>query len=238
MSYDHLLFNDDIDDDMTTQLDPTPTPSTPDDGATRFLEYYKSKGLSLDVAQRLVDGIEESGHFESDPVGAAASEFAVKVIANPTAYTTAQLALAKAYESQRERIADLEEDVERLRPREAWVPVPVFKSSSAEKEIEIECLGAGLLRVTVDDTDEGCAVDIDLGEVQSMDLSYALLKWSGVGGVEWTPIDSGLKPPGRLLLSNDNVVDVGHSSIMGAWNWDSVTVPTHWAPLPKPPVQS
>lgn len=155
---------------------------TTDNGATRLLAYYEDKGLSPELAKRLVDDPPLNPTPPWVPPAPDPDEFAVKVIATPNAHTDNMVALAKAYESQRERIADLEDEVDLLRPVEAFVSETIYAASDAEKEIEIECLGTGLLRVTVDDTDEGCAVDIDLDEVQATNLATNLARWAGLDG--------------------------------------------------------
>jgi hypothetical protein len=219
---------------MTTK---TPTPDTPTDGATRLREHYESKGLSLQVANQLVNASASKPVKDYD-TNIPPEDLVVAIIARPGNYDACLLGLAKAYESQRERIADLEEDVERLRPREAFEVETLFEHTNSKANLTVytdECGGIYFAAVDLED-DEQVASEIPRDE--SLELTTALNKWAGLDGVEWREICTADKPPNRVLLTNGNVVDVGHSSIMGAWNWDSVTVPTHWAPLPKPPVQS
>lgn len=175
--------------------------------------------------------------FPEPDINEAASYLAVKISTDPDRFTPGMRALAKAYESQLERIADLEEDVERLRPKEAFVPVTVFKSSNANKEIEVESLGDGLLRVTVEDENSHDYVGIDLPKEKGLELTTALAKWAGLDGVEWQEIDD---PPEDgvevLRLHGNGYVDSGEATKHGYRNGGCLgTKATHWAPLPKPP---
>lgn len=237
--------------DMTTQDDAS---KTLDYNAhidrERVLAYFTGRGMSIELARRLVDDAapmatpgnptkDTMNTFPEPDINETASYLAVKISTDPDKYTPGMRALAKVYESQRERIADLEEDVERLRPKEAFVPVTVFKSSNAKKDIEVESLGDGLLRVTVEDENSHDYVGIDLPKEKGLELTTALAKWAGLDGVEWRSIDN---PPDndRLLLftaSGTTMTSAGYIN-SGIYIWAYDKAPTHWAPLPKPPVQS
>ena len=80
-------------------------------------------------------------------------ELARRIAVTPDAHSQGLRDLAAAYESQRERIADLEEDVERLRPREPFVPEVLFSINMSGPRfcIETECRGG--LTATMDHND-------------------------------------------------------------------------------------
>ncbi len=156
--------------------------------------------------------------------------FAAKIVAKPAVYGAEVWALAHAYEAQRERITDLEDDVERLRPREAFVPEVLFEHDGLC--IETECCG-GLSVATRDDDEQPWHVVTD--KEQSHQLTTALAKWAGLDGVEWNFIGPMSRPIGDVLLTNGSAVSVGFCHHDGVWNCMFPGQPTHWAPLPKPP---
>ena len=117
------------------------------------------------------------------------------IIARPGNYDACLLGLAQAYEAQRERIDDLEDDVERLRPREPFVPDRIFDLSVEGHALEIftECKGG----LTVDVVNsEGGLETLILDKDQSHQLATALAKWAGLSVIDqpthWAPLP---KPP-------------------------------------------
>ncbi len=250
MSYDHLLFNDDdipdiaaglpIDDGSIMNTFPDP-PKSPDDAATRLLAYYKESGVSLEVAQSLVDCHQQEAHAHTPPDPTDASHIAVKISTHPDNYTPGIRALAKAYESQRERIADLEEDVERLRPREAFVSKTLFEGAGADvngDKLTVETERRGGLNFQIEGAgDDGDYTCLDIAKDQATQLTTALAKWAGI--TVWRPISE--VPPNK-----DDVVAVGNKFapsvtiyMKDAHEWHDECQRcgfTHWAPLPKPPV--
>lgn len=218
---------------MTTQLDPAQEKMDQDDGATRLLEYYKSKGISLQLAGQLVNA---AASKPAEPDASTtdadmASDLVATIIAKPEMYAVGMQLVAKAYESQRERIADLEDDVERLRPREVFVPEVLLSHEGLCIETKPDGELFLSLRVIGDDF-----MHTTLPAEQSHQLTTALAKWAGLDGVEWREIASDQKTDGKVLLMDGDFISSGHTSIMGGWNWPGIRPPTHWAPLPKPPV--
>lgn len=282
---------------MTTQL----TPPTNDDGATRLLEHYRGKGLSQQAARELVDITPSSPAKAYDP-NIPPEDLVATIITRPGNYDACLLGLAKAYESQRERIADLEEDVERLRPpetyavqelfsyvgvddrkivfetdceggmdielsggtsdkcagfrlsrgpstqlaailsewsgvgaREAFVPTILVGTDSGELHVCIETECRGGLTITIDGDDGSYAVVI--GPDATDDLARHLNPLAGVDGVEWKPVGMFCGPAGLVcLLTDGEHVRSGSIEFAGSFRWPFDTTPTHWAPLPKPPV--
>ena len=171
---------------------------------------------------------------DSGPSYGDAGLLAVDIVAKPDAYTTPMLALAKAYESQRERIADLEEDVERLRPREAFVPEDIFECEADELELSFTTQSIGGLIVTHSGLDGDYATV--LTKEQTTQLTTALAKWAGLDGVEWKSIGTTCGLTGiRALLTDGKNVCEGFIEPKGSTTWTFIGQPTHWAPLPKPP---
>lgn len=118
------------------------------------------------------------------------------IIARPGNYDACLLGLAHAYEAQRERIADLEDDVERLRPREPFVPEVLFEFDSLNTKVLIDTdLGGGVC-IDATDTVTDHNVTTMLTREQSHQLATALAKWAGLSVVDqpthWAPLP---KPP-------------------------------------------
>lgn len=90
------------------------------------------------------------------------------------------LNLAKAYEHQRERIADLEDDLERLRPKDTAVAEVVFEASDGISDIKITSDGENCLEVSVDSTGGYHSETYALDEHQSADLARKLADWAGI----------------------------------------------------------
>jgi hypothetical protein len=169
-----------------------------------------------------------------DPTGCTSlTNLAAKIVAKPAVYGAEIWALAQAYESRGERIADLEDDVERLRPREAFVPETLAFYSSGGIDTHIETERQGGITITVDGDDGSYATVAD--KAQATQLTTALAKWAGVGGVGWRSVDDPPKAIVDVLLTNGSAVSLGLRHHDGVWNWSYAKEPTHWAPLPKPP---
>jgi hypothetical protein len=168
------------------------------------------------------------------------SRFAVKVIATPNAHTNSMVTLAQAYESQRERIADLEDDVERLRPINPFVSEVLFRDDDSDMDIETSSCG-GIDIVQRDH--EGRAIETTITNAQGLELASALSEWAGLSVVDWRPIcelKSG--PVSALLLIPTDLgsdMECSHEGYLrnGAelQTFVQAASATHWAPLPKPP---
>lgn len=215
-----------------------------------FADYYEAKGwpgISPEESQRLsamltpianpVFEIRPMNTFpDPTPTDDIASRLAVNVSTNPNNYTPGVRSLAKAYEHQRERIADLEEDVERLRPKEAFVPEVLFEYDDVGDEIKIETgRTGGLIVFATNPNGDGPYLKLD--KDTSTRLTTALNKWAGLDGVEWKPVGACCGPAGMSVLMTDGKrVDVGTIEFAGHYEWPYGNTPTHYIPLPKPPV--
>lgn len=166
-------------------------------------------------------------------------ELVATIVAKPDMYAVGMVAVAKAYESQRERIADLEDDVDRLRTRKPFVPEVLFEceADGVELQLETQCRGGLTVTHRGDDGDYRSV----LTALEATQLTTALLKWTGTGdSVEWRSVDD--PPDGHLdqvLLMddrNDNRSNVcSWHKVKGEGGWPFIMKPTHWAPLPKFP---
>jgi hypothetical protein len=107
------------------------------------------------------------------------AELAADVMVHHRHNTAASVKLARAIPGLLERIADLEDDVEQLRPREPFVPVTLLRhdDQSLSLEIETECRG-GLMFIM--DGDDGSYLTV-LDRSTSTELTTALSKWAGPG---------------------------------------------------------
>ncbi len=165
---------------------------------------------------------------------------AAHIIAKPGHYDPNHYNLAKAYEAQRERIADLEDDVDRLRPREAFVPEVLFEYDSLNTKVLIDTDSGGGLCIDATDLVTDSNVVTMLTPEQSHQLTTALSKWAGTrDGVEWRPIGD---PPSATLVGADflladieRVVTSSAKDSIYWWGDCKKAGFTHWAPLPKPP---
>ena len=171
---------------------------------------------------------------DSGPSYGDAGLLAVDIVAKPDAYTTPMLALAKAYESQRERIADLEDDVERLRPINPFVSEVLFRDDDSDMDIETSSCG-GIDIVQRDH--EGRAIETTITNAQGKELASALSEWAGTGdGVQWREISD---PPVHgvdvLMYGYGNYARGYMHGLGRCWAYGDSETPTHWAPLPKPP---
>lgn len=237
--------------DMTTQDD---TSKTLDYNAhidrESVLAYFTGRGMSIELARRLVDDAapmatpgnptKDTMHTFPEPdINETASFLAVKISTDPDRFTPGMRALAKAYESQRERIADLEEDVERLRPKEAFVPEVLFQHSSSSASMIVETKEHGELFMSISSAVEG--IPITITPEKGIELTTALSKWAGLDGVEWREIKGEGKPDDIKDLVDVLLTDGTRTGIgcwcpdWNGWNWPRGNL-THWAPLPKPPV--
>jgi hypothetical protein len=150
------------------------------------------------------------------------------------------LALAKAYESQRERIADLEDDVERLRPINPFVSEVLFRDDDSDMDIETSSCG-GIDIVQRDH--EGRAIETTITNAQGLELASALSEWAGLSVVDWRPICELKSGPVSALLfiptDLGSDMECSHEGYLrnGAelQTFVQAASATHWAPLPKPP---
>ncbi len=248
---------------MTTQLDPP----TPGNGATRLLAYYKDKGMSPEMAQCLVDDPrvqhpatpmppahtpelkidspdDDVGGIEHAPKShEEMSAMAANIVANPNRFMPVSVMMARSVSALLERIADLEEDVERLRPKAVFVVEKIFETPYlGGRRLVVETESRGGLNFEVDDEDATDYMCVDLTPEQTGGLAGALAKWACLdGGVEWRSIDD---PPGDgrqvIFIDKDDhdLISSGHFGPRhGCPVWGfGASKPTHWAPLPKPPV--
>lgn len=164
-------------------------------------------------------------------------ELAVHITTNPGAYGASHVELAKAYESQRERIADLEDDVERLRPREAFTPETLFEFDSLNTKVLIDTDSGGGLCIDATDIVTDSDVVTMLTKGQSHQLAQALATWAGLpSGVEW---HENIDPPPMdtyILIGGSKNTSVGYCNSSSGWQESCrMSGVTHWAPLPKPP---
>lgn len=180
---------------------------------------------------------------DSGPSYGDAGLLAVDIVAKPDAYTTPMLALAKAYESQRERIADLEEDVERLRPKDKFAPVTLFEYDSLNTKVVIDTdSGEGLCIDATDLVTDSNVVTM-LTKPQATELASALSEWAGLSVVDWRPICELKSGPVSALLfiptDLGSDMECSHEGYLrnGAelQTFVQAASATHWAPLPKPP---
>jgi hypothetical protein len=165
------------------------------------------------------------------------SRFAVKVIATPNAHTNSMVTLAQAYESQRERIADLEDDVERLRPKDKFAPVTLFEYDSLNTKVIIDTdSGEGLCIDATDLVTDSNVVTM-LTKPQATELASALSEWAGTGdGVQWREISDPPRDGADVLMYGYGNYARGYMHGLGhCWAYGDSEKPTHWAPLPKPP---
>jgi len=160
-------------------------------------------------------------------------ELAVHITTNPGAYGASHVELAKAYEAQREHIADLEDDVERLRPISPFVPEVLFRDEDNDTDIETSIHG-GLDIVQRDHN--GSAIETNLTKTESHQLATALAKWAGLDGVEWREIKYPPEDGAFVLIGGSKDTSLGYVTDADNWQYSCRRASiTHWAPLPKPP---
>jgi len=159
---------------------------------------------------------------------------------DPGGYPQNVRALAKAYESQRERIADLEDDVERLRPKGKFEPVKLFDYDSGNTKVLIDTdVGGGICIDTTDLATEAEVITV-LTKEQGIKLAKSLAEWAGLSVVEWRRVDDDIAPhiKGMYLTSSDGYVSsavcYGHDNIVAMMPPCKIE---HYAPLPKPPTE-
>lgn len=163
-------------------------------------------------------------------------ELVTSIIARPGSYDACLLGLAQAYESQRERIADLEDDVERLRPVNPFVPEVLYRDEDSDTDIETSPTGG----IDIVQRDHNCdSVETSLTSLtkaEGRQLATALAKWAGLSVVEWIPVGHCCGPAGmQALLTDGGRVNIGTIEFAGHYKWGYGALPTHYIPLPKPP---
>jgi hypothetical protein len=89
---------------------------------------------------------------------------------------TAALELAEAIPGLLERIADLEDDVERLRPKEGFKPVRLFEVKEGDRNLVVETEPGGGLDFESENPD--LYICVSLTNAQGIELAAALTKWA------------------------------------------------------------
>ena len=203
----------------------TTTPETPSLMDQQIAEAERQRDLAVAVTN-----------------ATTADDFAARVVAAGTMFGEPMLALAKAYESQRERIADLEDDVERLRPINPFVSEVLFRDDDSDMDMDIETSSCGGIDIVQRDH-EGRAIETTITNAQGLELASALSEWAGLSVVDWRPICELKSGPVSALLfiptDLGSDMECSHEGYLrnGAelQTFVQAASATHWAPLPKPP---